>query len=267
LGNSLSGYSINTNWVVTNVALNIDNVYDFRLTVNDYFETVIKSENVSESFTLMNFGADGHSMAIGGVATDPDVLDIKMAKTYFSDNNYMGGSTRNDNEKNIYFQSTGNGQYTHNAKLYGASGTSETSIGMWDTLNAHLIYRYLCGKEEFHFAANMPILQNGNPILVEALFNNGANSGNFRLNNGFSIQWGKVSITPEAANTTYHMAVKFPTAFSVKPNVFIVGQSSAPQVFSFSIGQGSTDTGAFDLYINRTTASATSFHWVAIGKV
>ena len=267
LGNSLSGYSINTNWVVTNVALNIDNVYDFRLTISDYFESVPKSYNVAESFTLINYGADGHSMAIGGVAGDPDVLDIKMKKTYFSDNNYMGGSARNDNEKNIYFQSTGNGQYNHNAKLYGASGTSETSIGMWDSLNAHLIYRYLCGKEEFHFAANMPILQNGNPILVEALFNNGQNSGNFRLNNGFCIQWGKVSVTPEAANTTYHMAVKFPTAFSTKPNVFIVGQSSAPQVFSFSIGQGSTDTGAFDLYINRTTASATSFHWVAIGKV
>lgn len=265
--NSLSGYAPNTSWVVTNIALNIDNVYDFKLTISDYFESVPKSYNVAESFTLMNFGADGHSMAIGGVAEDKDVLDIKMEKTYFSDNNYMGGSARNDNEKNIYFQSTGNGQYNHNAKLYGASGTSETSIGMWDSLNAHLIYRYLCGKEEFHFAANMPILQNGNPILVEALFNHGANSGNFRLNNGFCIQWGKVSITPEAANTTYHMAVKFPTAFASKPNVFIVGQSSAPQVFSFSIGQGSTDTAAFDLYINRTTASATSFHWVAIGKV
>ena len=269
LGNSLSGYSINTSWVVTNIALNIDNVYDFKFTVKDYFETdgIPKTDNVSESFTLMNFGADGHSMAIGGVATDPDVLDIKMKKTYFSDNNYMGGDKRSDNEKNIYFQSTGNGEYNHNAKLYGASGTSETSIGMWDSLNAHLIYRYLCGKEEFHFAANMPILQNGNPILVEALFNNGANSGNFRLNNGFCIQWGKVSVTPTAANTTYNVAVKFPTAFSVKPNVFIIGQSSAPQVFSFSIGQGSTDVGAFDLYINRTTASATSFHWVAIGKV
>ena len=267
IGNSLSGYSINTNWVVTNMALNVDNVYDFRLTVSDYFEEVPKPYNVPESFTLMNFGADGHSMAIGGVAEDSDVLDVKMKRTYFSDNNYMGGIARNDNEKNIYFQSTGNGQYNHNAKLYGASGTSETSIGMWDSLNSHLIYRYLCGKEEFHFAANMPILQNGNPILVEALFNNGQNSGNFRLNNGLCIQWGKVSVTPEAANTTYNMAVKFPTAFSSKPNVFIIGQSSAPQNFSFSIGQGSTDTDAFDLYINRTSASATSFHWVAIGKV
>ena len=253
--------------MLTNIFLNIDNVYDFKLTVSDYFEDVIKNENVAESFTLMNFGPDGHSMAIGGVAEDPDVLDIKMAKTYFSDNNYMGGSARNDNEKNIYFQSTGNGQYNHNAKLYGGSGSSQTSIGMWDSLNSHLIYRYLCDVEEFHFSTDMEILKGGKPILIEALFNNGQNSGNFRLNNGFCIQWGKVSVTPEAANTTYHMAVKYPTAFSTKPNVFIVGQSSAPQVFSFSIGQGSTDTGAFDLYINRTTATATSFHWVAIGKV
>lgn len=267
IGNSLSGYSINTNWVVTNIALNIDNVYDFRLTINDYFEEVPKSFNVAESFTLMNFGADGHSMAIGGVAEDTDTLDIKMKKTYFSDNNYMGGSARNDNEKNIYFQSTGNGQYTHNAKLYGGSGSSQTSIGMWDSLNSHLIYRYLCDLEEFHFGAGIPILQNGKPILVEALFNNGENSGNVRLNNGLCLQWGKVSITPTAANTTYNMAVKFPTAFSTKPNVFIIGQSSAPQNYSFSIGQGSTDKSAFDIYINRTTATATSFHWVAIGKV
>ena len=267
MGTELSGYSINTNFVVTNIFLNIDNVYDFRLTVSDYFESVPKNYNVAESFTLMNFGADGHSMAIGGVAEDTDVLDIKMKKTYFSDNNYMGGSARNDNEKNIYFQSTGNGQYNHNAKLYGGSGSSQTSIGMWDSLNAHLIYRYLCDVEEFHFSTDMEILKGGKPILIEALFNNGQNSGNFRMNNGFCIQWGKVSVTPEAANTTYHMAVKFPTAFSTKPNVFIIGQSSAPQVFSFSIGQGSTDVGAFDLYINRTSASATSFHWVAIGKV
>lgn len=269
IGNELNGYSINTNFVVTNIALNIDNVYDFRYIVKDYFETdgIIKTDNVSESFTLMNFGADGHSMAIGGVAEDPDVLDIKMAKTYISDNAYMGGSARNDNEKNIYFQSTGNGQYNHNAKLYGASGTSETSIGMWDSLNAHLIYRYLCGKEEFHFGAGIPILQNGKPILVEALFNNGENSGNHRFNNGLCIQWGKVSVTPTTANSTYNMAVKFSTAFSKKPNVFIIPQTSAPQNMMWSIGQGSTTKDGFDIYLNRTTTTATSFQWVAIGFV
>lgn len=267
IGNSLSGYSINTNWVVTNIALNIDNVYDFRLTVSDYFESIPKNYNVAESFTLMNFGADGHSMAIGGVAEEPDVLDIKMKKTFLSTNSFMSGERRSDDEKNLFFQSTGNGEYNHNCKLYGANGASATSIGMWDSVNAHLIYRYLCSVEEFHFSTDMKILQGGKPILIEALFNNGENSGNFRLNNGFCIQWGKVSVTPTTANTTYNMAVKFPTAFSTKPNVFIIGQSSAPQNFTYAIGQGGTDVDAFDIYINRTTATATSFHWVAIGKV
>ena len=267
LEDSLSGYAPNTNWVVTNIALNIDNVYDFRLTIADYFEDVPKTEVVEESFTLMNWGADGHSMAIGGVATEPDVLDVKMNKTFLSTNTYMSGERRNDDEKNLFFQSSGNSEYNHNCKLYGANGASATSIGMWDSVNAHLIYRYLCSLEEFHFSTDMKILQGGKPILIEALFNNGENSGNFRLNNGFCIQWGKVSVTPTAANTTYNMAVKFPTAFSTKPNVFIIGQSSAPQVYSASIGQGGTDVDAFDIYLNRTTTTATSFHWVAIGKV
>ena len=267
IGNSLSGYAINTSFVVTNIALNIDNVYDFRLTIADYFEDVPKTEVVEESFTLMNWGADGHSMAIGGVATEPDVLDVKMNKTFLSTNTYMSGERRNDDEKNLFFQSSGNSEYNHNCKLYGANGASATSIGMWDSVNAHLIYRYLCSLEEFHFSTDMKILQGGKPILIEALFNNGENSGNFRLNNGFCIQWGKVSVTPTAANTTYNMAVKFPTAFSTKPNVFIIGQSSAPQVYSASIGQGGTDVDAFDIYLNRTTTTATSFHWVAIGKV
>lgn len=267
IGNTLTGYSVNASWVVTNIALNVDNVYDFRLTVSDYFENVIKNENVPESFTLMNFGADGHSMAIGGVAEEPDTLDIKMDKTYLSTNSFVGGERRNDNEKNLFFQSTGNGEYNHNCKLYGANGASATSIGMWDSVNAHLIYRYLCSIEEFHFSTDMKILQGGKPILIEALFNNGENSGNFRLNNGFCIQWGKVSVTPTAANTTFNMAVKFPTAFSKKPAVFIIGQSSAPQVYSASIGQGGSDVDAFDIYLNRTTTTATSFHWVAIGIV
>jgi hypothetical protein len=83
IGTTLSGYAIDTNFVTTNIALNIDNVYDFRLTIGDYFEDVPKTEIVEESFTLMNWGADGHSMAIGGVATEPDVLDVKMKKNIF----------------------------------------------------------------------------------------------------------------------------------------------------------------------------------------
>lgn len=265
--NTLSGYAVNTNWVVTNITLNIDNVYDFRLTIEDYFESIPKNYNVPESFTLMNFGADGHSMAIGGVAEDTDTLDIKMKKTYISDNSFMGGSRRNDNEKNLFFQSSGNGQYNHNAKVYGGNGNSETSIGMWDSVNSSLIYRYLCSKKEFHFGGDISILQNNKPVLVEKLFNHGENTGNFRATNGLAIQWGKVSVTPTTANESYKTTIKFPTAFTEKPNIIIIPQTSAPQNMKWSIGQGSKAIDSFDIYLNRTAATATSFQWIAIGRI
>ena len=257
-----------TNKIVPNI--NVDNAYDFQLVVTDYFNTsdpTEKSLSLSTAYTILDIKANGKGIAFGRVATEDNLLDNGFARETLSDNTFMGGERRNDNEKNLLFQSTGNGEYNHNCKLYGANGASATSIGMWDSVNAHLIYRYLCSVEEFHFSTDMKILQGGNPILIQALFNNGENSGNFRMNNGFCIQWGKVSVTPTAANTTYNMAVKFPTAFSKKPAVFIIGQSSAPQVYSASIGQGGTDVDAFDIYLNRTTATATSFHWVAIGLV
>ena len=264
-----SGYTYTvTDKIVSNIS--VDSAYDFQLVVTDYFNSSDPAEKVvslSTAYTILDIKANGKGIAFGKVSTEDNVLDSGFAKTSLSVNSFMGGERRNDEEKNLFFQSTGNGEYNHNCKLYGANGASATSIGMWDSTNAHLIYRYLCSTEEFHFSTDMKILQGGKPILIEALFNNGENSGNFRLNNGFSIQWGKASVTPTAANTTYNMAVKFPTAFSTKPNVFIVGQSSAPQNFTYAIGQGGTDYDAFDIYINRTTATATSFHWVAIGKV
>jgi hypothetical protein len=257
-----------TNKIVSNI--NVDNAYDFQLVVTDYFNSSDPTEkglSLSTAYTILDIKANGKGISFGRVATEDNLLDNGFAKTHLSDNTFMGGERRNDNEKNLFFQSSNTGEYNHNCKLYGANGASATSIGMWDSVNAHLIYRYLCSVEEFHFSTDMKILQGGKPILIEALFNNGENSGNFRMNNGMCIQWGKVSVTPTAANTTYNMAVKFPTAFSTKPNVFIIGQSSVPQNFSYAIGQGGTDVDAFDIYINRTTATATSFHWVAIGKV
>ena len=264
-----SGYTYTlTNKIISNIS--VDSAYDFQLVVTDYFngdDPTEKGLSLSTAYTILDIKANGKGIAFGRVSTGDNLLDNGFAKTHLSDNTFMGGERRNDNEKNLFFQSTGNGEYNHNCKLYGANGASATSIGMWDSVNAHLIYRYLCSVEEFHFSTDMKILQGGKPILIEALFNNGENSGNFRLNNGFCIQWGKVSVTPTTANTTFNMAVKFPTAFTTKPNVFIVGQSSAPQNFSYAIGQGGSDVDAFDIYINRTSATATSFHWVAIGKV
>lgn len=257
-----------TNKIVPNIS--VDSAYEFQLSVKDYFNSsnpTEKGASLSTAYTILDIKANGKGIAFGKVSTDDGVFDNGFSKSYLPDNIYMGGNARNDNEKNMYFQSTGNGEYNHNCKLYGANGASATSIGMWDSLNSHLIYRYLCSTEEFHFSTDMQILRGGKPILIEELFNTGANSGNFRMNDGFAMQWGKVSLTPTTANAVYNLDIKFPTPFTTKPNVFIIPQSSVPDYIDCSIGQSSAGLDEFSIYMKRTTATATSFHWVAIGKI
>lgn len=254
-----------TSAVVSNI--DVDSTYNWKLTATDYFQSSVKTVQISTASTILDILADGTGLAVGKVASESNTLDIGFKKTFLSDNSYVGGDRKNDNEKNLYFQSLGSGQYNHNCKVYGGNGNSETSIGMWDSVNSHLIYRYLCSKEEFHFGTGIPILQNGKPILVGETSTFGGNTGNVKLNNGLSIQWGKISMTPTTASETYKATVKFPTAFTVRPNMFIIPQTSAPQNMMWSIGQGSTTLDGFDIYLNRTTVTATSIQWIAIGKI
>lgn len=266
IGNSLSGYSINTNWVVTNIALNIDNVYDFRLTISDYFEDIIKTINVAESFTLMNFGADGHSMAIGGVAEEPDVLDIKMKKTYISDNAYMGGDSRNDNEKNLFYRSTGEGEYIHNAKLYGGNGTSPVAIGMWDSTKALPIFQYFDG-EDYRFKFGDDILLRWGNYDIEATIEKVIDVGVGRIHykNGLLIQWGMVSITPSAANTPTLTTITFPKTYDESPSLKLSCYTTVPGTSVLGYAHGAVRENNADIYLTRTNTSSTALRWIAFG--
>lgn len=262
-----AGYTYTiTNKIVPNIS--VDDPYDFRIVATDYFGAIpSKTISLSSAFTILDIKANGKGIAFGRVSTEDNVFDLGFLKTYLPELVYMGGQEKNDNEKNIYFTSSPNAQYKHSAKLYGGNGASDTTIGMWDSLKNLLIFRYLSDKRQFHFGSDMGLFQNNRPILIDKLFNNGQNSGTLKLNNGLMLQWGKVSITPTAANSNYNADIFFPTAYSTKPNIFIVPQTSAPNIMSWSIGQSSTRTDYFTIYLNRTTAVATSFHWFAIGYV
>lgn len=72
---SSSAISISTYRLVSN--LSIDKSYEFRLTVTDPFYSTVATVILSSGFTLMDFGADGHKMAIGKVA-EYDGLEIAL---------------------------------------------------------------------------------------------------------------------------------------------------------------------------------------------
>lgn len=264
-----TSYALNQTVYVAN--MDKDTEYEFKLTVADYFYTdnnaIVKSRNLSSTFSLINFHSSGKGLAFGGVCDDNNAFQIKLPRTELSAISYIGGNKSDNTEKNLYFTSKDDAAYPHNCKLYGGNGTSATSIGMWDSARSEQIFRYQTGDQTLHFGANLSLLQGGKPLLIEVLNTIDTNVGQYQLSNGLLLQWGKLSVTPAAVNVAEKVTITFKKAYATKPNVFAIPQTSAPQNMSVSVGQGSTTVTAFDIYLTRNSASATSIQWFAVGEI
>lgn len=253
-----------TNKIVPNIS--VDNPYDFRIVATDYFGTInSKTIALSTAFTIMDIKANGKGVAFGGVATIDDMLDIRFRKTNLSALSYVGGDRRSDEEKNLYFQTTENAPQESNCKIYGGNGNSGTSLGAYDLTNDIPIWRYFVENKEFKFGPDTILTKGTMPLLHQTVKATGQNTGRMHFSNGLLIQWGVVSITPEAANTAIGVNINYPIAYTYKPNIVIVPQTSAPHVVDVAVGQGSTNVTTFGIYVTRTNTTATTVQWIAIG--
>jgi len=78
------------------------------------------------------------------------------------------------------------------------------------------------------------------------------------------IQWGRISITPTAANTVTKQAISFNWLFEGLPVVMCEPATAAPGTVSVNVGD-ITNKG-FNIYLERTNTTATAVVWVAIGN-
>lgn len=93
-----SNYSANTTYIPSTV-FSVDNSYKFRITVADYFKTVKFELEIGTAFTLVDYSAGGHGMAIGKVAETEDLLDVALpilARDGISYTPIPGGTDLND---------------------------------------------------------------------------------------------------------------------------------------------------------------------------
>ena len=77
-----SNYSANAATYVPTTVFSVDNSYEFRITVADYFKSVTYDLEVTTAFTLLDFSAGGHGMAIGKVAESEDLLEIALPVSF-----------------------------------------------------------------------------------------------------------------------------------------------------------------------------------------
>lgn len=260
-----SVYALNSTIVSSSGLFGVDNTFDIRLSVTDYFGTVTSTFDLPTAFTLLDFNKSGKGIAFGKVSEVADGMEIDLPMHVYK-YMYMGGIKKSDEEKDIYFQTSDNATNKHNCKLYGASGDSVTSIGCWDTARSHGIWRYLTGTQNLVFDANVKVTRanGGDEFITSGDVTHGGRTGWVRFSNGLLLQWGNVTITP-VANTPTAKAVTFYTPYTDAPAVFTTSYTTVPGTSVLGDGTANITTTGFDAYVTRTGTTNTGIMWLAIG--
>ena len=259
-----SAYSYDSNMLL-NINLNTDASYDLRLSVTDYFGTSVALAEVATAFTLLDFNASGKGVSFGKVSEIENQMEIDMPMNIYKDV-FMGGAKRANDEKNMYFQTTEDATNVHNCKLYGANGDSVTSIGCWDSANAHGIWRYLAGTKNMVIDANVKLTRGngGDEFVTSDPVVHGNRTGRVHFSNGLLIQWGVETITP-VKDTPTAKAVKFPVAYTSIPMVLTTAITTVPGTSVSGNASANITVSGFDAYVTRNGTTNTSVGWVAIG--
>lgn len=98
----------------------------------------------------------------------------------------------------------------------------------------------------------------------------GTMNGTYKTHDGLLLQWGLVSITPEAAGTPTSVLVVYPEAYADTPAVFATLATSVPQNVDVGIQRTASlvpDTKkGIAVTLTRNSTTSTGVYWLAIGK-
>lgn len=79
-----SVYSMNSN-IVTTQKFSVDNAFDVRLTVTDFFTTVSSIVDIPTAFTLIDLHSSGKGLAFGKVAEKANLIDVALDAEFSGD--------------------------------------------------------------------------------------------------------------------------------------------------------------------------------------
>lgn len=260
-----SVYALNKSIISASGFMSVDNSYDIRLSVTDFFSTVRSTFEIPTAFTLLDFNASGRGIAFGKVSELEEGIEVDLPMS-INKYVYMGGIKKSDEEKDIYFQTSEGAANVHNCKLYGASGDSVTSIGCWDTARSHGIWRYLSSTQNLVFDANVKVTRanGGDEFVTSDPVVHGSRTGRVQFSNGLLLQWGVETITP-VANTPTAKAVKFGVAYTDVPMVLTTAITTVPGTSVSGNAAANITVTGFDAYVVRNNTTNTSVGWIAIG--
>lgn len=259
---SSSSYTYSSNGSTTSCDSN--QAWEFKFDAQDSFTTTTTTIEVGTAFELINWGADGTSMAIGKVASNSNTLDIAL-DTIFGGKltipkNYAYGIFDGDDNKILSILAN------NNVVLNGSNGG--LYIGYLNTPNG---IDFLQGKAQIDATTGM--YKVGNVNLLESGSN--TNGNYIKFSDGTMIEWNTFDDNTFVIGSGYgslYQGVKtytFPVAFIEVPTCVQCSRAKWGSGASWGTVDGFTKTTitvrAIDV-LSRASGTNTHISWFAIGK-
>lgn len=253
-GNYGSYVNITPTWNTDGTFTASANVTNLSLSEQYTFEVIVQDK-------LTSFG-DGEGIVLG-----QGIGDLRIGKDYIqTKNNVIIGNNTNTDWKGFRLRRTVN-ENNYEVNL-GIGALNNKAIGTFEMYeNKKVVARYDLRADGYLYSlfSNMSVAE-----IMSYAPSSTANGpqGNLLLNGGSSqpvlIQWGRVNITPTAANTSTTQEVFFPYSYSGLPVVKLEKISSDPAIIDDSAYNVNNDR--FSIVIKRTNTAVTSVMWWAIGN-
>ena len=230
--------------------------------------TAIPNLSLDESYTIEFVVEDKLTSFSAEVVLGQGSGDLRIAKDYVQTKNnlYIGTETNTEFRATKLRRFLNNKLYEANFGVGNAGGGGACAIELYE--DGVQVARYDLHKSGFlhntrTFMSVAEIMSSA-PSAVA-----GGGQGYMLLNGGDSVspilvQWGRVTVTPTAANTLFTQKVNFMYQFNGLPFVSTEKSSAAPDTVFANAGDITSD--GFNIYVKRPTATATSIMWYAIGN-
>ncbi len=101
---------------------------------------------------------------------------------------------------------------------------------------------------------------------AKSITNTSGSNSSYMILGNLLLCWGRISITPSAANTPTTKTITFPKKFSLNPAVIVNPQTGVPGTYVTGCSSSSTTTSSAKINITRKDTTSTSIDWFAIGQ-
>ncbi len=257
-----------TNKIISNISS--DNEYDFRITATDYFSTSKKDYPLSSGFTIQDINKSGKGIAFGKVSSK-NALEINMPIYDRFDTEVLNGLSK-------YESGAIDVNTTIEELVLSSINTPTTAFWYVKTM-------FYSKKSETSNRTQIAYPYNTDTPIYYRYYINGTGWSTWKAgdikevsisdgygyvwdSSGYLVQWGKVSITPNTANTVTNVKVTFKKTFDFQPKVSANPNAAYPNLITSSVGSETTidaSKQSMIIYMTRINTVATIFQWEAKG--